>query len=746
MPTLAAPLTAEQQAAARHCAGHARILAVAGAGKTATLTHYLAQRVHKGAHPERLLVLMYNRAAQQSFQQRLQLMLPRHQMPRVRTFHALGLRLYQGLVQAGALPPVSSTPMAEAAVEVKLKQILQHCAPGDGSETVREWLELAVTLQQRAKSELGDLPTTLRELAEAAGAGFLADVILQFEHWRRSRGLITFDDMLYDPAQLFHQQPETRDLVANRLDEILVDEYQDVNPVQHFLLQVLAGARARVMVIGDPDQTIYEFRGSSPAFITHTFAQDFPAPTHYQLSRTFRFGHSLALLANHLISHNREREPILTISAPGTPNTRIQTAQTADHGARIAATIERLRKAGAACGAMAVLCRLWSYARPVELELLARGIPYRIEGEQSILQCREIKPFWHCLELLCGRFFQRPLEQQEEALFELLTIPSGKIPHAILRRIAAVWVRHITADTAAGSLLRSLPADLSAFQKRNLQQLAEALLALAKPAECAKGLLAYAQALEFQKRLRSSALNPTHGEEQAATVEAFLRFTLNLKLAEPSDLLTYLQGIQNRHQQESTADAVILTSVHRSKGLEWPVVFLPNLAEGHMPYLTGREEEPLKALESERRLLYVALTRAQKQLFITLPDPLADQAAGVSRFVGEMRMEVSCAVGRALSEGHDQISLSAKPGETVRRYLTALDSSLTIEVSKPCAEATDGDAPRWQPGQRVRHSILGEGEIQAQDARRLHIRFADGKVRVFASDLAAPHLTLMETA
>src|SRR5690606_17345949 len=112
-----------------------------------------------------------------------------------------------------------------------------------------------------------------------------------------------------------------------------------VNPVQHFLLQVLAGARARVMVIGDPDQTIYEFRGSSPAFITHTFAQDFPAPTHYQLSRTFRFGHSLALLANHLISHNREREPILTISAPATPNTRIQTAQTADHGARIAATI-----------------------------------------------------------------------------------------------------------------------------------------------------------------------------------------------------------------------------------------------------------------------------------------------------------------------------------------------------------------------------------------------------------------------
>jgi Superfamily I DNA and RNA helicases len=738
MPATPPPLTDEQQLAANHRGGHARIVAVAGAGKTATLTHYLANRVRTGASPQRLLVLMYNRAAQQNFQQRLQLALPRHALPRVRTFHAFGLRLYQRLMQDGWLPAVNLTPMAEAAIELKLKQLLQVLS-GETGEMLQESLQLAVELLQRAKSEVGDLKEVIARLCGAAGAGFLADVLHQFESWRLAEGLITFDDMLYDPARVFHQQPQSRELFANRLDEILVDEYQDINPVQHFLLQVLAGQRAQVVVIGDPDQTIYEFRGSSPDFITRTFARDFPSPITYCLSHTFRFGHSLALMANHLISHNREREPILTVSAPGTPSTRIQTAITNDHGKRIVATIERLCTAGAKPSAMAVLCRLWSYARPVELELLARGIPYRMDGEQSILQCREIRPLWHCLELVSGRFFDHPAVQQEQALFDLLTMPSCLVPHSALQRIAATWARHITRERIADSLISALPTSLKPFQKRNLLQLSEALTALVQPRECAYQLLAYTRALDYQKRLRKNALNPTGGEEQATTVETFLRFLLQLKIASASDMLAYLEQMQSRQSTEPVTDAVTLTTVHRSKGLEWPVVFLPNLAEGHMPCLNSRDTDPERALESERRLLYVALTRAQKQLFITLPDTAADPASGsVSRFVAEMRIEASCTVGRTLDTGASHIILDQQISDVLQRYLTAIGSPLHIEVKEP-APSPPAD---WQTGQRVRHTILGTGEIQARDDRRLHIRFNDGKVRILASDVAAPHLTL----
>lgn len=731
-------LTAEQRLAASHSTGHARIVAVAGAGKTATLTHYLAKRIRAGAAPERLLVLMYNRAAQQSFQQRLQRVLPGLPLPRVRTFHALGLRLYQRLIEAGWLPAVNLTPMAEAAVEVKLKQLLQARADGETGEALQEWLQLAAELLQRAKSEARDFDEVIADLTEAAGASFLAEVIREFETWRCAQGLITFDDMLYDPARVFRLQPQSRDLFRDRLDEILVDEYQDINPVQHFLLQILAGQRARVVVIGDPDQTIYEFRGSSPDFITRTFAQDFAAPVTYCLSHTFRFGHSLALMANHLIGHNREREPILTLSAPGTQATRIQTATTGDHGGRIAATIERLLGAGASGSAMAVLCRLWSYARPVELELLARGIPYRMDGEQSILQCREIRPFWHCLELVSGNFFLHPQERREQALFDLLTTPSSRVPFPTLQRIAATWARNIGSDKVAAGLLAALPPGLAPFQKRNLTQLADALAELMRPRDCAHRLLAYARALDYQKRLRKNALNPTHGEEQATTVEAFLRFLLQLKIASAEELLDYLEQMQSRQKAEAQSDAVTLTTVHRSKGLEWPVVFLPNLAEGHMPCLNGRESNPLRALESERRLLYVALTRAQKQLFITLPDP-AEDSVGVSRFVAEMRIDLSCAVGRALESGVERLVLRETVGEVVQPYLAALGSSLIIEAPEPESPVPPKE---WTAGQRVRHSILGRGEIQIQDEHRLHIRFDDGKVRIFASDVAAPHLTL----
>jgi len=738
MPATPSFLTDEQLLAANHRGGHARIVAVAGAGKTATLTHYLAKRIRAGAPPQQLLVLMYNRAAQQNFQQRLQLALPGHALPQVRTFHALGLRLYQRLIQEGWLPTVNLTPMAEAAVEIKLKQLLQAHS-GETGETLQESVQLAVELLQRAKSEVGDLKEVITQHCDTAGAGFLADVLQQFENWRLGEGLITFDDMLYDPARIFRQQPQSRALFENRLDEILVDEYQDINPVQHFLLQVLAGQRAKVVVIGDPDQTIYEFRGSSPDFITRTFARDFPSPVTYCLSHTFRFGHSLALMANHLISHNREREPILTASAPGTPSTRIQTATTNDHGKRIVATIERLCTAGAKPSAMAVLCRLWSYARPVELELLARGIPYRMDGEQSILQCREIRPLWHCLELVSGRIFEHPATRREQALFDLLTIPSCLVPHSILQRIALTWARHITREHIADSLLAALPASLSPFQKRNLLQLGEALTALVRPRECAYQLLAYTRALDYQKRLRKNALNPTHGDEQATTVEAFLRFLLQLKIASASEMLTYLQQMQNCQSIEPTTDAVTLTTVHRSKGLEWPVVFLPNLAEGHMPCLNSREAEPARALESERRLLYVALTRAQKQLFITLPDTVSDPASSsVSRFVAEMRIAASCAVGRALDTGASRVVLDQPIGDVLQRYLTTIGSPLQIEVN----ESAPSPPADWQAGQRVRHAILGSGEIQLRDDRRLHIRFNDGKVRILASDVAAPHLTL----
>lgn len=740
-------LTDEQQQAVKHNSGHARIVAVAGAGKTATLTQYLAKRLGDGADARHLLILMYNRAAQQSFAQRLRMLCPTPTLPRVRTFHALGLNIYQRLITLGHLPATELSPLPDSAVELQLKQLLQTHTQ-DSGQVLQDWVSLAKQVVQWLKADLQEPSVAFAKLNLPSEHGFLLDVFREFERWRRARQRITYDDMLYDPAQVFQQDPNSREAFSNQLDEILVDEYQDINPVQHFLLQVLSGSRAKVMVIGDPDQTIYEFRGSSPQFITKTFKEDFNDPITYCLTQTFRFGHSLALAANHLISHNQTREPILTISAASTPTTRIHLAKTDDHGHKIVTAIGQLRARGAAYQGMAVLCRLWSYARPVELQLLARGIPYRIDGEQSILQCNEIRPLLHGLHLLAGTFFTWDTNTKNQALFEILTLPSLKIAHPVIRDIAREWANTIQPGRIGRSFKKALPSNLNAYQKRALTQQAKALETLDSKLSCAYKLQGYARKSEYQKRLKDSALNQGRGQEQAGTVNAFLAFLLSLKIEAATDILDYLNQIQGS-QNNTALDAVTLTTIHRSKGLEWPAVFLPNLAEDHLPCFGPNERIDEHSIESERRLMYVALTRAQKQLFITIPDTQKDASLTVSRFIAEMNLDVSQAVGQAIERGDSHLTLPHTESPLVQQYLANLKARLEVQFCPPAplVHSNNSAVPRpssWSVGARVRHSVLGIGRILALDEQRLHIQFDNGQTRIFVSDLALPHLMPLE--
>lgn len=739
-------LTAEQQAAVNHQLAHARVVAVAGAGKTATLVHYIAKQIG-AVTPSMTLVLMYNRAAQEAFRQRLHQLCGSHNsLPQVRTFHALGLSIYKRMINDGWLPTKQLQPLSETVIELQLKQLLQANPKAralvDGPAQLQEWVETCRQFIVLVKSDIQPAQTVLERLALNRGEEVLLETFNRFERWRHQQQAITYDDMLYDPAHVFLLQPQSRYAFADVFDEILVDEYQDINPIQHFLLQVIAGKRAQVMVIGDPDQTIYEFRGSSPLFITDHFARDFAAPTTYCLTRTFRFGHVLALCANQLISHNKVREPILTISAESTPKSKINIAQCDDHGCKIAMAIKRLHSKGGAYNGMAVLCRLWSYIRPVELALMAEGIPYRIEGEQSILQRAEIRPLLHCLDLISGAFFNYQEEQKKQALFELLTTPPLKIAHAVIRRICATWASTIAPGQLRQTFQLALPHNLTPYQQRTFALVADALHQLTDKS-CAVALHRYATILDIAMRLRDGALNPEKGEEQARTVNAFLQFLTTTPVHAAADVRSILQQMQN-NQQPAATDAITLTTIHRSKGLEWPVIFLPNLAEGHLPCtaLNGRGAEQ-KPIESERRLMYVAITRAQKQLFITVPS--SSCSARTSRFIGEMNVPLSQDLGDAIHQAQERVILTQAPGSVVTEYLNQLSKAPELELQLSPVSTRQSYGPEenhWTVGARVQHTVLGLGHIRRLDDRRIDIEFDDGKIRAFVSDIARPHLSL----
>ncbi|MEK9766632.1 MAG: ATP-dependent helicase, partial [Thalassolituus sp.] len=441
-----AQLTQEQQAVVAHKQGHARVIAVAGAGKTSTLTHFIQARLHEGVPARRMLVLMYNKAAQEDFRARLSGLVSGSALPDVRTFHSLGLRIYQSLIQQGALPAYESKILSDGEIEGIVWRLLQEIADDDTRQDIlsqrRKWVEPAVAFIDLVKAGLSPAADVYEQQDYPSACKIFVELFYRFEDWRRQQRRISYSDMIYDPVMCFRAHPEVADRFAGHMQWILVDEYQDINEVQQSLLRTLHGGRGSVMVIGDPDQTIYEFRGSCPEFIVSRFSQEFGEVTTYQLPHTFRYGHRLSLLANQLIHHNREREPVTGLSHSSTPKTRVALHTAANEAALTLKIVQdELERRDASD--IAIIHRVWALCVPIELALLKANVPYQLDHSQSVLERWELRIFWLLLEIASGSFAERTQSKREESWLHILTTPFPKIRRAELEQIA----RRVSAAT-----------------------------------------------------------------------------------------------------------------------------------------------------------------------------------------------------------------------------------------------------------------------------------------------------------
>ncbi|WHI46470.1 ATP-dependent helicase [Microbulbifer sp. VAAF005] len=272
-------LTSEQQAIADHAGGHAKIIAVAGSGKTTALLHYIKSRLDAGIAPERLLVLMYNRSAREDFDRRLR-QLTEGSTPAVHTFHSVGYRLYQRMIANDHIAAANLSPLPQSTIQLQIWKAIEECAPTHELEEIRarkqSEIEAAEFFIDYTKTILsGDL-SAFQELKLGDEYMYFLQVFRTFEAWRRSQNAVTYADLIYDPAMLLSMDEEIAEQYGSYYEDILVDEYQDINEIQHFLLRVLYGKSGNVIAIGDPDQTIYEWRGSKPDFLLTFFDGDFP--------------------------------------------------------------------------------------------------------------------------------------------------------------------------------------------------------------------------------------------------------------------------------------------------------------------------------------------------------------------------------------------------------------------------------------------------------------------------------------
>jgi len=724
-------LTDEQQAIADHPGGHAKIIAVAGSGKTTALLHYVKNRLDAGIAAERMLVLMYNRSAREDFERRLQ-QLAGGPLPAVHTFHSLGYRLYQRMIANRHLAPANLTPLPQSAVQLQIWKAIEKCAPPYELEEIRarkqSEIEAAEFFIDYTKTILtGDL-SAHQELKLGDEYLYFLKVFRAFEDWRRSQNAVTYADLIYDPAILLSLEPGIAEQYGSHHEDILVDEYQDINEVQHFLLRVLYGKSGNVIAIGDPDQTIYEWRGSKPNFLLKFFDGDFPPSNVYHLNRTFRYGHQLSLAANHFIGNNRERADIFCVSADGQRHTEIELVHTEKESHWLVGHIRRAQRQGQPLDQIAILVRLWSVSAPIELALLANNIPYRSGSRNTVLSRRELRPLFWSLNIASGRFAQLPAKRRELGLYEWLTAPHIRIARKQLEPICA---RLALRERGWGKHLPELiPESLSKAQQKRLRQRAELLTEVENWRGLAGELLRRQLAeLDYLSGIGEDSFTRQQGEERQLTIQAFCQYLDTLKQP-PAEALAHLRELQRQHREgeQTAADAVQITTMHQAKGLEWDWVIIPSLTEHTMPYQPQRDFSTPASMESERRLMYVAMTRARHRLYLLVPQapPKGQQAAEQqpSPFIDEMQLPLCRLIAGALRERPAEINSSVPITRQALHYLEAC--GYNPEISGP-------RAPLRRPalGEGVRHRKLGHGRVVKWEGDRVEILFSDRRTRRF---------------
>jgi len=386
-------LTEEQCKIVHHQGGHAKVSAVAGSGKTTTMISRVAHLLEQGTAAPNILILMFNKSARDSFAAKLgELPLPRaQQLPEVRTFHALGLRLTNSFTKRGHLPQcklITAEFLLEKYAKASISHVLEQLE-GNEEWLSKENLESFIAFIDLVKADTKPVNQVFLDLNFDERFDYFIHAFKLFEKTRKAQKIRFYADLIYDPVQAMLGDKQIVNWVSDNVDHIIVDEYQDINEIQQQLLKCIAGKRADVMVVGDVDQCIYEWRGAKPEYIISRFEHDFKGAASYTLSYTFRYGHRLSLAANHLISNNKLRDNKLCLSFPGTADTGIHCfEETARHP--VLSVLQEWKKDKRKLQECAVLVRMFAMAVPVELALLEEEIPYCLEGHEPVFECREI--------------------------------------------------------------------------------------------------------------------------------------------------------------------------------------------------------------------------------------------------------------------------------------------------------------------------------------------------------------------
>jgi len=748
--------TKEQLAVIHHDGGHAVVAAVAGSGKTETLIGRVRHMLRDHT-AETIAVVMFNRDAAQSFRDRFQKSV-RGTAPEIRTFNSMGHKITNRFVQIGLLPDAEiidkdfhRARMAKSAVTLAFKKL-----NGDELDPDKELIDGFINFLLRVKSDTH----SPEEVYEAGKYGKAAECYLdafkRFEADRRARKWRFYEDQVYDPVKMMLRQPDTQRYVSDKVDFLIVDEAQDMNGIQIALLRILAGSRASIMLVGDEDQCIYDWRGSKPDYLTRGFEKDFTNATRYTLPHTFRFGHALSLAASQLITRNANRNPKISISSEGTPATTIECLGL-DHGVSgLGDHIKNAVDAGTRPDDIAVLVRTYSLSVALELELHHYGIAYHVYGRPPLSRIPEIAALVGVLKLACGTFRSMEDDEKRHIVRHLLQYPTLYLSSEALTEVterALAGPEHFSRAVRA-----AITPQTKAFQAEQIRDRADLLEILAvgtEPNAAAKEVLnLYVQATRFEEAIKKQSPTVEFAEAILANVAAF-RLIAGKHEGSIAEFLDEIDPLIDSTSVEPPDEPhVWISSIHRAKGAQWPLVFIPGLVARSFP----RDGLAHEQVEAERRLFYVAITRASRELYLAHPRDLhftngatniVSQAIGaigspVSSFLWELDLAVARHAAAAIETQGPFASVAVDRPGVANAYFERLPFAKGWAYAKrepPTRSAASSSSPsdvgQLAPGTRVAHDVFGPGVIRHWvDSRVVKVDFDSGDTRMLVASMA----------
>ena len=712
-------LTSEQQSVVHHPLGrHALVLAVAGSGKTTTMAHRIKHLITEmEAPPSSLRVLMFNRLARMQFQDRLvDVGVPRGAQPPVDTFHSFSYRLIREVMKTGVVPNATDFWLSGRGEQVWLNvniaiTNLERSKAIPPSEVDPEEAMQAISLWK------GSLIPPAR--AGYRGTQYVPQVYAEYERLRLRRNALTFDDFVPMAVGILENGRSIRGQFCRHTRHIVVDEYQDVNYGQQRLIELLAGKRADVMVVGDDDQTIYEWRGARPSYIIREFQTVFSNKPHtrYKLSRSFRFGPVIAQAAYNTITMNTNRvaKPLIAHSADKEAEIRvIESSRSTDANRELAEQVVTLVKAkGVPPSEVRVLVRTFAQLGGIEAEFLERQVPYRVVGRAPFFERKENVTLLDYIRL--ATTLDDPIIQQSEKwLLSVANTPSRKLARKHLRQ-AMRGASHHRGSTrqALVQLVEHPDSPLYRSQQQRVIDLLDILdRTRGRVTTHAGRLLSWlVDSLSYLDHFTTYYGDGWESFDRRRAVTNFIDYASGTGLR----TLAFLKHIESLDTTRGAPEdmQIVMTTVFREKGCEYDFVIIPQCEEGYMPCLREsgllvfdtaglvEEPEPSEAIENERRLFYVALTRARKAVYIGTS--MANASSHLpSRFLDEIQLEATVSVMSALqrmaSGGHArELIASVKRYGGIRKIAKNLVSEYLKDVGD---EALTGRVTQIVAGRR----------------------------------------------